>query len=60
MPALRLGLTYLNVGESDMMKLKLTAVLIALTAMAACSQPEPEPVPVMPEPVYDKYGNQVG
>ena len=45
-----------------MMKLKMTAVLIALTALSACGRPDPEPAPqpVMPEPVYDKYGNQVG
>ncbi len=42
-----------------MTKLKITAVLVALTALTACAQPEPEPVPVMPEPVYDKYGNQI-
>ena len=28
-----------------------------LLALAACAQPAPEPAPVMPEPVYDKYGN---
>ena len=27
---------------------------------AACSQPEPEPTYITPEPVLDKYGNEVG
>ena len=40
-----------------MKKFTLAAMLVTVSFLAACAQPEPEPI--MPDPVYDKYGNPV-
>ena len=31
----------------------------ALLIVAACAQPEPIPEPIAPEPIFDKYGNEL-
>lgn len=38
----------------------ISSMVFALGLAAGCSQPEPEPVIITPEPVYDKYGNEIG
>lgn len=37
--------------------LVLSSAVCCLGLVMGCAQPEPEPV--MPEPVYDKYGNEI-
>ena len=37
----------------------ISSAVFILGLAAGCSQSEPEPAPIMPEPVYDKYGNEV-
>jgi len=39
---------------------KLHLALPALLFIAACAQPEPVPEPIYPQPVYDKWGNDIG
>ncbi len=39
--------------------LKITAVLMMGVFVTACAQQEEPPMVVEPEPVYDKYGNQI-
>lgn len=40
-------------------KLILSSAIVAISILSACAQQE-EPAPVvMPEPVYDKYGNEI-
>lgn len=40
---------------------KITALIMAGLFVSACAQQQTEPAPIVvePEPVFDKYGNQV-
>lgn len=42
-------------------QMTLTLCFGAAMILAACAQtePAPQPAPIMPEPVFDKYGNEV-
>ncbi len=42
-----------------MMLLKTLSTVSALVIVAACAQTEPAPQPIAPEPVFDKYGNEM-
>ncbi len=39
---------------------RILCISVAGLLMTACSQREPEPTYITPEPVFDKYGNEVG
>jgi len=39
--------------------IKTLSTVSALVIVAACAQTEPAPQPIAPEPVFDKYGNEM-
>jgi hypothetical protein len=46
-------------GVKTMISSKLQLAIPMLMIVAACAQPEPTPAPIYPEPVYDKWGNDI-